>query len=149
MERKRCRLLKPIPALCVIIVMQISVILHVQKKYIITRKLAYKQSSFKLIPLYFPNIPDKLIFAVPNGGSRHVREAANLKRQGVKPGVSDVIVLIPKKGFASLCIEFKTRVGKQSEEQKEFQKQAESCRNKYVVVRSASQAIEELQKYLS
>ena len=24
---------------------------------------------FKLIPLYFPNIPDKLIFAVPNGGS--------------------------------------------------------------------------------
>lgn len=104
---------------------------------------------FKLIPLYFTNIPDKLIFAVPNGGSRHVREAANLKRQGVKPGVSDVIVLIPKKGFASLCIEFKTRVGKQSEEQKEFQKQAESCRNKYVVVRSASQAIEELQKYLS
>ena len=60
-----------------------------------------------------------------------------------------MIVLIPKKGFASLCKEFKTRVGKQSEEQKEFQKQAESCRNKYVVVRSASQAIEELQKYLS
>ena len=81
---------------------------------------------FKLLPLYFPNIPDKLIFAVPNGGSRHVREAANLKRQGVKPGVSDVIVLIPK----------------------EFQKQAELCRNKYVVVRSASQAIEELKKYL-
>ena len=89
---------------------------------------------FKLIPLYFPNIPDKLIFAVPNGGSRHIREAANLKRQGVKPGVSDVIVLIPKKGFASLCIEFKTKVGKQSEYQKEFQKQAESCRNKYVIV---------------
>ena len=104
---------------------------------------------FKLIPLYFPNIPDKLIFAVPNGGSRHIREAANLKRQGVKPGISDVIVLIPKKGFASLCIEFKTKVGKQSEEQKEFQKQAESCRNKYVVVRSASQAIEEVRKYLS
>ena len=57
---------------------------------------------FKLIPLYFPNIPDRLIFAVPNGGSRHVREAANLKRQGVKPGVSDVIVLIPKKFCFSL-----------------------------------------------
>ena len=103
---------------------------------------------FKLLPLYFPNIPDKLIFAVPNGGSRHVREAANLKRQGVKPGVSDVIVLIPKKGFASLCLEFKIKRGKQSDHQKEFQKQAELCRNKYVVVRSASQAIEELKKYL-
>lgn len=103
---------------------------------------------FRLVSLYFPNIPDKLIFAVPNGGSRHVREAANLKRQGVKPGVSDVIVLIPKKGFASLCFEFKIKTGKQSEHQKEFQKQAESCRNKYVIVRSASQAIEELRKYL-
>lgn len=103
---------------------------------------------FDLIDIYFPNIPDKLIFAVPNGGSRHIREAANLKRQGVKPGVSDVIVLIPKKGFASLCIEFKTSKGKQSDEQKEFQNQAESCRSKYVIVRSASQAIEELRKYL-
>lgn len=103
---------------------------------------------FKLLPDYFPNIPDKLVFAVPNGGSRHVREAANLKRQGVKPGVSDVIVLIPKKGFASLCMEFKTKAGRQSEHQKEFQQQAEKCRNKYVIVRSAIQAIEELKQYL-
>lgn len=103
---------------------------------------------FELIDIYFPNIPDKLIFAVPNGGSRHVREAANLKRQGVKSGVSDVVVLIPKKGFAALCIEFKSPKGKQSDEQKVFQNQAESCRNKYVIVRSASQAIEELRKYL-
>lgn len=103
---------------------------------------------FKLLPDYFPNIPDKLVFAVPNGGSRHVREAANLKRQGVKPGVSDVIVLIPKKGFASLCMEFKTKAGRQSVHQKEFQQQAEKCRNKYVIVRSAIQAIEELKQYL-
>nr|DAX83342.1 MAG TPA: Nuclease [Caudoviricetes sp.] len=104
---------------------------------------------FNLVPLYFPNLPERVLFAVPNGGSRNKIEAANMKRQGVKRGVADVILLIPKKGFASLCLEFKTRVGKQSEEQKEFQKQAESCRNKYVVVRSASQAIEELRKYLS
>ena len=103
---------------------------------------------FNLVSLYFPNIPEKLIFAVPNGGSRHAREAANLKRQGVKPGVSDVIVLIPKKGFASLCLEFKIKTGKQSDHQKEFQRQAESCQNKYVIVRSAMQAIEELRKYL-
>ncbi|WP_455674766.1 VRR-NUC domain-containing protein [Phocaeicola sp.] len=103
---------------------------------------------FKLVPLYFPTLPEKLIFAVPNGGSRHAREAANLKRQGVKAGVSDVIVLIPKKGFASLCLEFKIKTGKQSDHQIEFQKQAESCRSKYVIVRSAMQAIEELKKYL-
>lgn len=104
---------------------------------------------FKLVPLYFPNIPNKLLFAVPNGGSRNIIEATNLKKQGVTRGVADVILLIPKKGFASLCIEFKTRKGRQSEEQKEFQRQAENCKNKYVIVRSATQAIEELRKYLN
>jgi len=29
---------------------------------------------------------------VPNGGSRNVREAAKLKRMGVKPGVPDVLI---------------------------------------------------------
>ncbi|MGL5958284.1 MAG: VRR-NUC domain-containing protein, partial [Phocaeicola sp.] len=58
---------------------------------------------FKQVPMLFPNLPDKLLFAVPNGGSRNKIEAANLKRQGATAGVSDVICLIPKKGFASLC----------------------------------------------
>jgi hypothetical protein len=36
-----------------------------------------------------------LYFAVPNGGSRDVREAANLKRAGVLPGVSDLLLFRP------------------------------------------------------
>lgn len=103
---------------------------------------------FELVKLCFPKLPDKLLFAVPNGGSRHIAEAANLKRQGVTSGVADVILLIPKKGYASLCIEFKTQKGIQSNEQKEFQRQAENCRSKYVIARSAQQGIEELKKYL-
>lgn len=103
---------------------------------------------FELVKLFFPKLPDKLLFAVPNGGSRHIAEAANFKRQGVTAGVSDVILLIPKKGYASLCIEFKTKKGIQSDEQKEFQRQAENCRSKYVIVRSAKQGIEELKAYL-
>lgn len=103
---------------------------------------------FKQVSDLFPEIPEKLLFAVPNGGSRHKIEAANMKRQGVRRGVADVILLIPKKGYASLLLEFKTSIGRQSDEQKEFQRQAESCRSKYVIVRSASQAIEELTKYL-
>lgn len=34
-------------------------------------------------------------FAVPNGGSRHVLEARNLVRQGVKSGVPDLVILSP------------------------------------------------------
>lgn len=103
---------------------------------------------FNQVNLFFPFIPEKLLFAVPNGGSRNKIEAVNLKRQGVKPGVSDVLLLIPKKGFASLCLEFKTKKGRQSKEQKEFQKQAEMCGSKYVIVRSVKQAIDEMRRYL-
>lgn len=103
---------------------------------------------FKQVGIIFPKLPDRLLFAVPNGGSRPVIEAANMKRQGVKRGIADVILLIPKKGYASLCLEFKTSKGIQSDEQKEFQRQAENCRSKYVIVRSAKQAIDELKKYL-
>ena len=90
---------------------------------------------FEEVGKLFPRLPNKLLFAVPNGGSRHIREAANLKRQGVTSGVSDVILLIPKKGI-------------QSEEQKEFQSQAENCRNKYVIARSVKQGIDALKEYL-
>ncbi|SFK99450.1 VRR-NUC domain-containing protein [Porphyromonadaceae bacterium KH3CP3RA] len=103
---------------------------------------------FKKVKLFFPHIPEKLIFAVPNGGSRNKIEAANLKKQGVRSGVADVILLIPKKGFASLCMEFKTKTGRQSPEQKEFQKQAETCGSKYVIVRSVKEAIEKVREYL-
>lgn len=114
-----------------------------------TRKEADIQAEFfEKIKLFFPKLPEKLIFAVPNGGSRHKAEAANMKRQGVKPGVADVILLIPKKGYACLCIEFKTSSGSQSKEQKEFQKQAESCGSKYVISRSVAEAINIVKWYL-
>ena len=103
---------------------------------------------FRQVPLFFPRLPDKLLFAVPNGGSRHKIEAANMKRQGVKAGVADVILQIPKKGFASLCLEFKTKTGRQSKEQREYQSQVEMAGSKYVVVRSVEEAIFVMKKYL-
>jgi len=36
-------------------------------------------------------------FAIPNGGSRHKLEAINLKREGVKSGVSDLCVILKNK----------------------------------------------------
>lgn len=103
---------------------------------------------FNQVPLFFPKLPSKLLFCCPNGGSRNIIEAKNLKAQGVKSGVSDVLLLIPKKGFSCLCLEFKTPVGKQSDEQKTFQHQAENAGNKYVIVRSVKEAIDILKWYL-
>lgn len=90
-----------------------------------------------------------LLFHVPNGGSRNVIEASNLKAQGVVPGVADLILLVPADGFSSLCIEMKAAKNMQTNLQREFQQAAESAGNKYVVCRSFDQFREEIKTYLN
>ena len=51
-------------------------------------------------------------FAVPNGGSRHKLEAANLKKQGVKAGVSDMLLLVSRGGYHGVALELKKPGGK-------------------------------------
>jgi hypothetical protein len=90
-----------------------------------------------------------LCFAVPNGGHRRPTEAKILAGEGVKPGVADVILLIPTESYSSLCIEFKAGdKGKQTELQKSWQQLAEKHGNKYVIVRSFDEFRSEIQNYL-
>ena len=63
------------------------------------------------------------IFAIPNGGKRNPREAAKLKRTGVRPGVSDLFLPVPRNGFAGLFIEMKKIGGKESATQRDFRTQ--------------------------
>jgi hypothetical protein len=57
-------------------------------------------------------------FAVPNGGTRNILEAVNLKRQGVRRGVPDLVV-IPKTG--PVCfIELKSESGRLSKDQSDW-----------------------------
>lgn len=58
------------------------------------------------------------LFAIPNGGSRHPIEAANLKAQGVKAGVPDMFLPVARGGYHGLWIELKRqRGGRASTEQ--------------------------------
>ena len=72
------------------------------------------------------------VFAVPNGGSRNLREARNLKMQGVTAGVSDLIILLPKKIF---FVELKNPNGKgrQSPAQKEFEETVSALGFEYLL----------------
>lgn len=101
----------------------------------------------KWFGLQFPKL-EPLLFHIPNGGSRNVIEAANLKKQGVRPGVADLILLFPKSGHGSLCIEMKYKKGKQQESQKKWQKMAEAAGNKYVVCRTLNEFMIEVKNYL-
>jgi hypothetical protein len=56
----------------------------------------------------------KNMFHIPNGGSRHIIEAKNLKKQGVKEGIPDYFLPYPCNGKAGMFIELKRRVKSQS-----------------------------------
>lgn len=62
------------------------------------------------------------LFAVPNGGRRDAVTGAKLKAEGVIAGVADLILLVPCKGYGALLVEMKTGKGKQSQAQKQWQK---------------------------
>lgn len=61
---------------------------------------------------YLPEL--EFMYTVPNGGSRHPAEARNLKRQGVKSGVPDVCLPLPKGIYHGLYIEMKVGRNKTS-----------------------------------
>ena len=48
-----------------------------------------------------------LMFAIPNGGERNKATAARLKAEGVKPGVSDILLPVGRGGYFGLFIEMK------------------------------------------
>lgn len=49
----------------------------------------------------------KYLFHIPNGGFRNVKEGANLKAQGVRRGVPDVMLPWPNGHYSGLWIENK------------------------------------------
>lgn len=62
----------------------------------------------------------KLMFHIPNGGTRNKAEAGRLKAQGVKPGVPDIFLPVPKGQYAGLFIEMKIGKNKTSYKQNEY-----------------------------
>ena len=58
-----------------------------------------------------------LLFHIPNGGSRHPKEAANLKRQGVKAGVPDLLLPVARGEYHGLFIELKVGRNKPTDKQ--------------------------------
>lgn len=46
----------------------------------------------------------EMMFAIPNGGERHIAVAGKLKAEGVKAGVPDVMLPVPRQSYKSPCI---------------------------------------------
>lgn len=64
-----------------------------------------------------------LMFAIPNGGHRHIAVARKLKAEGVKAGVPDIFLPWPalqSRNACGLFVEMKAKGGKVSDSQAEW-----------------------------
>ena len=89
------------------------------------------------------------LFHIPNGGSRDVREARNLKLQGVRAGVPDLFLPMASQGYHGLFIEMKReRGGTVTQAQREWLDLLERNGYRAAVCRGAQAAISEIRGYL-
>ena len=89
------------------------------------------------------------LFAIPNGGARNIVTAKNLKAEGVKPGIPDLMLAVARHGKHGLFIEMKIKPNKLSALQEAEILALNDAGYLAVVCWSSHEAIDVLQKYLS
>ena len=89
------------------------------------------------------------LFAVPNGGIRHIQEAVRLKAEGVQRGVPDLVLPIPRGKHCGAYLELKANKGRLSEEQKDWLRFLEAQGYAVEVAWTAKDAFQFLRDYLS
>ncbi len=90
----------------------------------------------------------ELLFHIPNGGYRNITTAKRLKAEGVKSGVPDLLLPVPRGGYPGLFLEVKTKGGVVSDNQKWWLKSLSEQGYLALVVYSFDEAICVLKDYL-
>ena len=83
--------------------------------------------------------PDAYLLANPNAAKRSMQLASRMKREGMKPGVADLQIMLP--GGRSCWLEMKTAKGRQSPEQKNFEQICLKLHHAYAIARSFDEAV--------
>ena len=106
------------------------------------------EKRFQIAVAEYLDMKGVLWMHTPNGGSRNSIEAMGLKRQGVKRGVPDVIILEPRGRYSGLCIELKVKDGKPRREQLLWLKWLNGKGYKAVWTNSLDKVVEIVENYL-
>lgn len=101
-------------------------------------------SCVKWFSLQYPRYA---IFSVPNGGGRNRKEMYFLKKEGLTPGVADLVICADNGRV--LFVEMKTSKGKQSPNQKEFESKVSELGFKYIICRSTDDFIEKVKLWVN
>ena len=89
-----------------------------------------------------------LMFAIANGGHRHIAVARKLKAEGVKAGVPDICLPVPRGAYHGLFIEMKSMKGKTTKEQDDWLVRLGNQGYKTAVCRGAEAAIGVIKAYM-
>lgn len=97
----------------------------------------------------------KLLIAVPNGAvlkgdaKERGQQMNRLKKEGLVVGAADLILLVPSGDCGFLCLEAKTETGKQTDNQKAFEKAViETGVGGYAIFRSLEEFQNIIKTYL-
>ena len=90
-------------------------------------------------------VPGMVYMAVKNEGKRSEALGLEYKRQGMRPGAPDLLVMV--KGKPVLGLELKTAKGKLSAEQRQFALEWEAAGGVYVPAYGLNEALETLELY--
>ncbi|WP_311969330.1 VRR-NUC domain-containing protein [Pseudomonas baltica] len=102
------------------------------------------------IELRMPDVA-ALIYHVPNGGHRHVAVAKELKKQGVRAGIPDLVLPMARGGYFGLYIEFKATPPKDAPVSAEQHARIQALNAQgylAIVCRGHFDAMEQLRAYL-
>ena len=105
---------------------------------------------FQWAKLHYGKYPElaRCMFAIPNGGTRIKKEAWALKRQGVKAGVSDITIQVPRGGYHGLWLELKVKPNKATEEQIKFLEAMKEQGYYTVIAYGALEAVDVIKRYM-
>ncbi|KHS84690.1 hypothetical protein RC84_08460 [Pectobacterium carotovorum subsp. carotovorum] len=93
------------------------------------------------------NIGDYLLH-IPNEGKRGPKAARDAKRLGVRAGVPDLFLALPRGKYTGLWIEMKAKGGKLSAQQEVWLKRLEDAGYRAVCCFGFEQAVEHIADYL-
>lgn len=94
-------------------------------------------------------LPEYCLFAIPNGGARNAVTGAILKREGVRKGVCDLMLVSPNKHYHGLFIEMKASKGVVAKEQQAFIDMCNTQGYLAIICYDWQTASDEITKYLT
>lgn len=95
---------------------------------------------------WYPEL--KALYAIGNGGFRFRTTAKLLSEEGVKSGVPDLCLPVPRGGYGALYIELKAKNGRVSDSQRSWLNMLTRLGNLCMVGKSYESVISTILKYL-